>query len=143
MSSAALCRSVDGGPPILKIGASTNEPDLRAQQLTASTSAPTAFTCVYSRWVDDVTTGEARVHEMLAHCRINERREFFGCSIYEACLAVDRVAGGAPRVHHDPPTPLADLFATFPDDGGPRELTESEQAQIRALGNRRANLAAV
>ncbi len=41
------------------------------------------------------------------------------------------------RVRETPPasvaTPWADLFASFPDDGSPRELTPEEQTQCHAL----------
>lgn len=132
MISSALCQSDDGNGPLVKVGASMNEPDLRAQQLTASTSSPTPFTVVYSRFTYDVTTAEQKAHEALSYCRVNARREFFRCSVLEACKAVDRVVGGPSQIVEEPPTPLANLFATFPDNGEPRELTDVERRKVAA-----------
>lgn len=140
MSSIALGRSghcyvlINGSQPgLCKIGATTLTPEERARQLTASTSSATPFFVAYSREVEDVNDAEARMHALFADRRVNRGREFFQCTVYEAVVALDRIAGGASRWINDPPTPMADLFATFPDDGGDRALNAIERAQCRAL----------
>lgn len=132
-SGWVYCAVSAAHPDLCKLGATTNDPLLRAKQLTASTSAPTPFTMAYTRWVKDVTAAEAALHEIFADRRVNEGREFFQVSVMEAVMAMDRVAGGDSEWAHRPPTPFAELFATFPDDGSGRQLSESEQRQCREL----------
>lgn len=117
-------------PGLIKLGASTNDPLIRAKQLSASTSAPTPFVCAYSRAVNDVTHAEALAHVMLDAERVNEGREFFRVSLPRAMSIMDLIAGGE-KARFDPPTPMAELFATFPDDDSPRELTPEERAKCR------------
>ena len=125
-------------PGLCKLGATTLDPHERARQLTASTSAALPFTVVYSRQVSDVNEAERAMHETFADRRVNGGREFFSCSVYEAVVALDRIAGGASEWKNDPPTPMAELFASFPDDGSDRPLTPEEQAQCRELAAKQA-----
>lgn len=123
---------------ILKIGASTNPPDQRAKQLTASTSAATAFHILYSRKVADCTLVEQKMHEAFSDRRVNESREFFAVSVYEAGRTLDALAGETFSLFK-PLTPFAELFATFRDDNGEgRELTAAEQRACRELEGRMA-----
>lgn len=122
----------DSLPGLVKIGASTDEPYVRAKQLSASTSAPTPFHVAYHRAVDDVNDIESRMHEALDQYRVNEGREFFSCSLYRAITVLDLMVGGNVR-EQDPPTPMSELFASFPDDNSPRSLTPEESARCRAL----------
>ena len=118
---------------LLKIGATTHDPDLRMKQLTASTSSPTPFFVAYSRRVSDVNDVEQRLHELFDDRRVNEGREFFQVTVYEAAMALDKMAGEGTRWKNEPETPWAELFATFPDDGSDRELTPEEAARCREL----------
>lgn len=120
-------------PNLCKLGATTLSPAERARQLTASTSSPTPFIVAYSRHVDDVNAAEAEMHRVFSDRRVNENREYFECSVLEACLALDRIAGGPSELTFEPPTPWAELFSGFPDDGSPRELTAEEAAKCREL----------
>ena len=52
-------------------------------------------------------------------------------SATEVVKAIDYVCGGFSEL--DPPTPFAELFATFPDDGEARELTMEERRQCKKL----------
>lgn len=111
---------------ILKIGSTTDHPDERAKQLTASTASPTPFIVLYSRTVSDCNDVEAKMHSAFAHCRVNQGREFFRVSLYEAARMLDILAGSI-FSSFEPKTPYAELFATFPDDTGGRALTEDER----------------
>ncbi len=125
MTSATLSQA-----GLIKIGASTGDPDIRAKQLSASTSSPTPFSVLYSRPVSDVNAAEAEMHRIFAHARVNDGREYFKISLSEAVRALDILCGD---YRPQPPTPMAELFASFPDDGEPRDLTPEEQAKCRAL----------
>lgn len=131
----ARCETMRDG--VLKIGSTTNDPNLRAKQLTASTSAPTAFTILYSRKVRDCTAVEAAMHRAFAAVRLNERREFFNVSLFEAAKTLDSLAGSITSNFDDPPTPYAELFATF-EDRGDGVLNEDEIAQCAGLKSRLA-----
>ncbi len=118
-------------PGLIKIGATTADVATRAKQLTASTSSPTPFHEVYSRRVKDVNAAEAAVHSALATYRVNEGREFFRVSVYEAARTLDSLLGET-FSRFEPPTPMAELFASF-DPSDSNELTPDEQRQCREL----------
>ncbi len=120
-------------PGLLKLGATTDEPINRAKQLSASTSAPMPFHVLYHRAVPDVNAAEAAMHRAFAGQRINEGREFFRVSLYEAARTLDALCGDI-FSKLEPRTPMAELFATFPDDGTGRELDSEERAAIRRMG---------
>ncbi len=119
-------------PGILKIGATTDTAVNRAKQLTASTSSPTPFVVLYHRPVPDVNAAEAAMHRAFAGQRVNEGREFFAVSLYEAARTLDALCGEI-LSKLEPRTPYAELFATFPDDGTGRELDSEERAACRRL----------
>lgn len=122
----------------IKIGQTTLDPAIRAKQLSAATASPTPFTVLYSRVVDDCNAVEAKMHEIFADRRVNDGREFFSVSLYEAAIALDGLCGDK-RFKPKPLTPFSEMFAAFPDDGEGRELTENERAQCRALESRMAS----
>ena len=134
----------------LKIGATRNHPLRRAREVSAGTGVPIPYTLAYFRDFVDAFTAERLTHEWFAEQRVNDSREFFDVSLGDVVAFVDGLAnsddyqgglvsmgevGGAwttePR--RTVATPFADLFASFPDDGSPRELTPEEQAKCRAL----------
>lgn len=119
-------------PGLVKIGATTDDPRFRAKQLSASTSAPTPFVCAYSREVWDVNAAEALAHEMVAEHRVNDGREYFAIPVHRAIAIIDLIAGGT-GVRMDPPTPMSELFNSFPDDGSARTLTPEERTKCREL----------
>ena len=142
-------------PNLVKIGATRKHPLQRAKELGAGTGVPEPFLLAYFRDYSDCFTAESLIHQTFEVTRVNENREFFEVDIDEVIEYMDGLAqsseykelvsegiiGGtheqrpvARRGSMDPPTPLAELFATFPDDGSPRELTIEEQAKCRALG---------
>lgn len=121
--------------PYLKIGATMVHPEVRAFQLTSATAAPHPFRVLYSREVPDCNAYEAAMHDRFENRRINEGREFFRVTLDEAAVALDDLCGDARYVPAEPrpPRTMAELFATFPDDGSDRPLTAEEQAKCRAL----------
>lgn len=119
-------------PGLVKIGVTTNTAAARAKQLSTATASPTPFQVVYQKAVSDCNDAEAKVHAALADRRVNDGREFFEASVYEAAITMDRICGGE-QFKPKPLTPWAELFASFPDDGSGRELTPEEQARCRAL----------
>lgn len=119
-------------PGLLKIGATTDTPANRAKQLSASTGVAKPFVVLYSRAVPDVNEAEAQMHAAFADRRVNEGREFFSVSLYEAARTLDSLCIDT-FSRLDPPTPFSELFASFPDDGEARDLTESERKACRRL----------
>jgi hypothetical protein len=115
---------------ILKIGATTDDPIFRAKQLSAATASATPFVVAYSRKVNDVNLIEARMHERFDTERLNEGREFFKVPLHKAIVALDEMVG---EEYISVKTPWAELFATFPDDGTARELTNEEQMKCQKL----------
>jgi len=115
---------------LLKIGQTTLDPHERARQLSAATAAATPFHVIYKRWSDDANDAEARVHEILDQYRINDSREFFKVSVYQAVMAIDMVCGGTSDWGMK--LPWSELFNSFPDHGD-GVLNEEEQAACRKL----------
>lgn len=130
-SSGHLYALVTGSHSLIKVGCTTLDPHERARQLSAATASPTPFFVAYSRWHNDVNIAEASAHELLDEYRVNDGREFFSCSLYQAVSVIDRVCVAFEGRNSS--TPMSELFSTFPDDGSPRNLTEDEREQCRAL----------
>ncbi len=144
-------RTADGRP-ILKIGATRKHPVQRAKELGASTGVPEPMQLAYFRDYQDCFLAETYAHEHFAAQRVNELREFFEVDLAEAIayldglpnsstfreeLASQGITGGSATMPVELPNlRFAELFATFPDDGSGRELTEHEQRQCRALAGR-------
>lgn len=78
-------------PGLLKIGYSTKDPELRAQELN-HTGAPHPYVVDYDLLVDDPYWVEQRAHIELGHAR--EGKEWFRCSHDEAIGAIRRIAHG-------------------------------------------------
>lgn len=127
--------------PYLKIGQTTDDPNKRATQLSVSTSAPTPFHVAYCRRVPNSNLAERAIHSALETCRVNENREFFGVSVYEAARILDSILVETFSMH-EPRTPMAELFASFEPSDDPH-LNADEQRSCRALEARlEAELAA-
>lgn len=117
----------------MKIGATTLDPHERARQLSASTSSAIPFYVLHARPTDDVNDAEARAHEILARFRVNENREFFEITARQAIETIDGICG---RKLKKISLPWSELFASFPDDGSERRLTEQEMEKCRELAQR-------
>lgn len=86
--------SNDSLPGLLKVGYTSKDPEGRAKELSGDTGVPTPFTVEYEILIEDAHRCERRAHAHLAKNRVNDRREFFRCSIDEAIEAVRTVAEG-------------------------------------------------
>jgi len=73
--------SLDG---LVKIGFSTKDPQSRAKELSGDTGVPTPFIVEYEMLVEDPHSCEQRAHALLDDKRVNQRREFFHCSVNDA-----------------------------------------------------------
>ena len=73
--------SLDG---LVKIGFSTKDPESRAKELSGDTGVPTPFIVEYEMLVEDPHSCEQRAHDLLDDKRVNQRREFFRCSVNDA-----------------------------------------------------------
>jgi hypothetical protein len=132
------------GLPILKVGATRKHPIQRATELSAGSGVPGMFTVAYYVGTSDAFALESLLHEAFSSKRIDPAREFFAVGIEEA-VQFARAEGlglteeGGEWLDRQPPEAatmtlsFSELFATFPDDGGGRELTPEERAKCRAL----------
>ncbi len=134
---------------LLKIGATRKHPEARAAELSSSTSIPGDFIVEYYLSFDDPFEIERLVHEAFAEQRIDPSREFFRVDVEtvarelwrlgEVYLCTGEEGGrwsdrkGYGTTNLAAATPFAELFASVPDDGSARELTDEEQAKCRAL----------
>lgn len=87
-------------PGLVKIGFTKNPPHSRAREL-YDTGVAHPFEVAYQIRCRDYRAVERAVHEALSHCRVNERREFFACSVAEAVETVRRCAGDDVLEAHD------------------------------------------
>ncbi len=71
----------------LKIGRTTVDPHGRAEEISRSTGVPSPFFVAWSSRTDDCVLAERIVHQRLAYCRTNPRREFFDIELSEAISA--------------------------------------------------------
>ena len=80
--------SLDG---LVKIGFSTKDPQSRAKELSGDTGVPTPFIVEYEMLVEDPHSCEQRAHDLLDDKRVNQRREFFRCSVNDAIESAKQV----------------------------------------------------
>lgn len=119
-----------------KIGATLHDPVLRVAQLSASTGIPTPFQLVYFRRVQRPFLVESMLHSAFAAYRVNDSREFFKMPLAEIINEIEHFEAVPDDVSDNVETPWAELFASFPDDGTPRELDESERKLCADLGRK-------
>ena len=82
---------------IFKIGHTTRSPSDRAWEIYQNaTGVPAKFEVAYARQVANCEQAERRIHDFLKDVRINEHREFFRISLFQAkevfeevCIQVD------------------------------------------------------
>lgn len=77
-------------PGLLKVGHSTKDPELRAQELN-NTGTPHPYVVEYEMLIEDPFRIEKQAHKALQDFR--ERKEWFRCSCEEAIVVIQRVAG--------------------------------------------------
>ncbi|GGA65207.1 GIY-YIG nuclease family protein [Ornithinibacillus halotolerans] len=73
-------------PSLVKIGYSTRDPKLRANELSKHAGVPTKFILVYKEKFDDCKKAEEIIHQKLVErgLRVSENREFFRMTVEEA-----------------------------------------------------------
>jgi hypothetical protein len=74
----------DEMPRIVKIGATLRSPEERLNDARATTWAPTCYRIIAQAPVEDAFAAEQALHTLLAHRRLEARREFFRVSHAEA-----------------------------------------------------------
>jgi hypothetical protein len=79
-------------PGIVKIGATLRSPEDRLNEARSVTWAPSSFCLIAHAAVEDAFGMEAALHAMLAHRRVEARREFFELTHAEARALFDTVA---------------------------------------------------
>lgn len=79
-------------PNIYKIGMTSVSPLERAKALSSSSGVPTPFKVEHYFHVKDMSTAEAAVHSYLSEYRVNNKREFFKCSIEDVKEALSNTA---------------------------------------------------
>ncbi|KVI48431.1 hypothetical protein AWS52_25240 [Enterobacter cloacae subsp. cloacae] len=78
---------------MLKIGMTTISPEVRARELSRSTSIPTPFVIEASFFSKNPALDERSIHELLNDKRVNDRREFFNCTVDEALNVIHEELG--------------------------------------------------
>lgn len=129
---------------IAKIGATRKHPIQRATELSAGTGVPGMFTVAYYVATEDCFALESALHEVFSEVRVDPAREFFCVDVADVVRAARREVGSYPEeggewLKREIPKvalvklPFAEMFASFPDDGSGRELTDEERSRCRAL----------
>ena len=77
-------------PSMVKVGFSTKDPDLRANELN-HTGSPHPYRVEYEALVEEPYTIEQKTHQLLSLTR--EGKEWFNCSVVEAIAAIKQIAG--------------------------------------------------
>lgn len=80
-------------PGLVKIGFSTKDPVLRAEELN-HTGSPDKFVVEYDVLVENPYQVEQQVHQMLIDCRYRDDREFFSCAPETAIMAIRNICQG-------------------------------------------------
>jgi hypothetical protein len=79
-------------PDLLKVGFSTKDPELRADEL-HTTGIPHRYVVEYDILVDEPYTVEQKAHKLLkSH---HENKEWFKCDISTAIIAIRQAANGS------------------------------------------------
>ncbi|EAM7691173.1 GIY-YIG nuclease family protein [Salmonella enterica] len=78
---------------MLKIGMTTISPEVRAKELSRSTSIPTPFVIEASFFSKNPALDEQSIHQLLNEKRVNDRREFFKCSVDDALTVIHEELG--------------------------------------------------
>jgi hypothetical protein len=74
----------DEMPRIVKIGATLRHPEDRLNDARSTTWAPTCYRIIAQVFVEDAFAAEQALHTLLAHRRLEARREFFRLTHAEA-----------------------------------------------------------
>jgi hypothetical protein len=129
-------------PGLLKLGHSTKDPVLRAQEL-ASTGTPTPFAVEYDALVINPAEVEKACHKRLAEYR--KGKEWFACTVALAVKAISDAAGGTLLLENwlrKPPItsggpPVGNSSRTVPSS--PPPVTTSGGMPVAAYSDARSN----
>jgi tetratricopeptide (TPR) repeat protein len=77
-------------PDLVKVGFSTKDPQLRAQEFD-NAGLPHSYLVEYSMWIENPQQIEQRTHRLLSSKR--EAKEWFKCTVEEAVVAIKQIAG--------------------------------------------------
>lgn len=117
-------------PNMLKIGKTKKHPTERMKELSSGSGVPTPFQLAYYQPCEDMDDVEKRMHDYFKKQRAQEDREFFTISLFKAATTLDYIAGAFSKFN--PPTPFAELFATF-KEGDDGKLNEAEIEKCKNL----------
>lgn len=72
-------------PNMVKVGKTTRQPSLRAQELSSVTGVPTPFVVMYEKQFNNCDFAESFIHELLSikGFRVSSNREFFNAPIHD------------------------------------------------------------
>lgn len=79
---------------LFKVGFTDRDPQLRAKELSAATSAPSPFTVLQAWVVTDGYAAEQSAHAELRDVRLSANREFFQLGYQELCSRIERSLRG-------------------------------------------------
>ena len=83
--------SSPANPGMLKIGSTSKELEVRRRQLSRGTGVPQEFEVEFGFWCFNALACEVEVHRALKSCRINNKKEFFRISLYEAIKVIEKI----------------------------------------------------
>jgi len=86
-----VMRSAAHDKDIFKVGLTRRDTDVRAKELSRSTSSPDQFLVVEEWFVNDCVLAEKLIHSRLSEYRINPKREYFKARYNIIFSAVDEV----------------------------------------------------
>lgn len=77
-------------PNMVKVGKTTRQPSLRAQELSSVTGVPTPFVVMYEKQFNNCDYAENFIHELLSikGFRVSSNREFFNAPVHDVIDAV-------------------------------------------------------
>lgn len=79
-------------PGLVKVGHTARHPETRAAELSNVTGVPARFAVAYAHQVKDHEALEGLTHGRLDAYRTNANREFFRCSVGQACHIIEQEA---------------------------------------------------
>jgi hypothetical protein len=96
-------------PGLVKIGMTTEDPEIRAAELGHVTGVPVPFVVAISKRIVNPREKEKAIHELLSQLgfRVNEKREFFTCSLSIIGLLFAVIDGTDTRISDSQAIPVS------------------------------------
>ena len=87
-------------PDLVKIGMTMDDPEIRAAELSSVTGVPSPFQVAISKRIVNPREKERALHELLSSLgfRVNNKREFFNCSLNIVGLLFAVIDGADVRI---------------------------------------------